>query len=545
MSRLSVQILSGALLVLLLTHCAQIGTLGGGPRDLEPPKLLEAIPKNKSVDINTNSILLRFDEFVQMKNPDQLVITPRLKTAPEVVAEGKTILIRFKQEELMPSTTYRFLFGACIADMHETNLIKDFEFVFSTGPQIDTLKLSGEIQDASSNQPLGSVMVGLYDANLRSDSMPYKYTPEYITKTGADGKFLLSYLPHRPFEIFAISDNNKNNLYDGDAEKVAFYGPTMNLISDTAIKLCMFQEEAPKTYIKKVSSPYFGFGQIVLNKKARIKLDALNAAQNRLLMELNKDVEKDTIRFFYKGLNDSIALKVKIAGNSKTDTLKMVLPRNNAKRKIKSSGTNATLGILELNQKLQINFPVWMDTAATARLKGIRLKSKDDTLIGKQNITGKWVSVSAFEISNSLKEGDTYILQLDTAVFKDMSGLPNDSDLFTVKCRSKVEFGKATVKLKLNKKQSYVVQLLNEQQKVTQQRFLSFTLSSSNAVTLDFADVLPGNYTLKVIYDNNENKKWDGGDLSFKKLPEQVFISQKLLKVLADWEIEEEILVKE
>jgi hypothetical protein len=70
-------------------------------------------------------------------------------------------------------------------------------------------------------------------------------------------------------------------------------------------------------------------------------------------------------------------------------------------------------------------------------------------------------------------------------------------------------------------------------------------LSASNTISLDFPDILPGVYTFKLMYDDNENKKWDTGNLLQKKQPEKVFISSKQLKMLADWEVEEEILVKE
>jgi hypothetical protein len=112
------------------------------------------------------------------------------------------------------------------------------------------------------------------------------------------------------------------------------------------------------------------------------------------------------------------------------------------------------------------------------------------------------------------------------------------------KVQSRTDLGKVTLKVLLNLKQSYIVQLLNERDQVVRQEFISFSLSSSNAATIDFTNVPPGAYVAKIIFDDNENKKWDTGNYLQNKQPEKVFISSKQIKALPDWEVEEEILVK-
>ena len=102
-----------------------------------------------------------------------------------------------------------------------------------------------------------------------------------------------------------------------------------------------------------------------------------------------------------------------------------------------------------------------------------------------------------------------------------------------------------TLKLLFNKKQGYLVQLINDQEQIIREQFVTFSLSASNAVTIDFTNVTPGTYKIKIVFDVNENKKWDTGDLNLKIQPEHVFIHPKPIKILADWEIEEEILMKE
>lgn len=140
--------------IFLLQQCAQVGTLTGGKRDTTPPKLQEAIPANQSTNFNSEKITLKFDEFVQLKDlNNQLIVTPKLKTQPEVEASGKTIHIYIKKEELLPNTTYRLFFGKAIADMHEGNSMENFDYVFSTGTTVDTTKIKGTITEAFNNKP--------------------------------------------------------------------------------------------------------------------------------------------------------------------------------------------------------------------------------------------------------------------------------------------------------------------------------------------------------------------------------------------------------
>jgi hypothetical protein len=53
-------------------------------------------------------------------------------------------------DTLQANTTYNFNFGNAIADNNEGNILKYFNFAFSTGEKIDDLYISGEIKDALS-----------------------------------------------------------------------------------------------------------------------------------------------------------------------------------------------------------------------------------------------------------------------------------------------------------------------------------------------------------------------------------------------------------
>lgn len=539
------QIVFSLLLVLLFNQCAQVGQLTGGKKDTTPPALINATPANASINFNSSQIILQFDEFVQLKDlTNQLIITPSLKTLPEITSEGKKIKINLKREELKPNSTYHFSFGSSIADMHEGNTIKNFEYVFSTGNYIDTLKITGLLSDAFNNNPVPGALIALY-TNFKTDSLPFTTTPEFIAKTEDNGMFQINYLPSTTYKVFAIADANKNMLYDGETEKIGFESKDLELKSDTNLSLKLFQEESKKVFLKKTLTPYYGLVQLILNRKIKSNTSPLQLSLKSLLYETQIGKEKDTIAIYHRNIGDSLSLIFNYAQSEKPDTLVIALPKdNNAKRKSRKYSTNIVNGKIPLNEDLKLQFPFIVDTAKT-NYAGIRLSKTKDSLTTKVNATYKWLNEITLQIMTKYGTDEQFELRTDSATFYDFRGLKYDSAVSKYTSTHKNEFGKLTLKLLLNKKQNYLIQLLNEKDVVIAEQTIALSLSSSNAVSLDFIDLQPTTYKVKVIYDDNENKKWDTGNVMKKQQAEKVFISTKQIKVTADWEMEEEILIKE
>src|SRR6478752_7341262 len=110
MNRISI-LLTCIVVMLIVSRCAQVVPLSGGTPDRTPPKLLDAEPLNYSTNFKASKIVLEFDEFVQVRDlPNQLVVSPRMKTEPVVASDGKKIIIDLEPDQLAPNTTYRFAF---------------------------------------------------------------------------------------------------------------------------------------------------------------------------------------------------------------------------------------------------------------------------------------------------------------------------------------------------------------------------------------------------------------------------------------------------
>ncbi len=125
-------------LLLLLASCAKIGSPAGGPRDKTPPRLEKSKPLNRAVHFDGNQIELTFDEYIRTDAiAQEMVVSPPLEERPDIRLRGMTLIIEW-EEELRDSTTYTFSFGESIKDLNEGNILKNFEFVFSTDSSVPT-----------------------------------------------------------------------------------------------------------------------------------------------------------------------------------------------------------------------------------------------------------------------------------------------------------------------------------------------------------------------------------------------------------------------
>jgi len=209
-------------IVALLWSCAKQGIPTGGPRDVTPPKVLNEQPLNNSKNFNAKKIVITFDELIQLDNISQnLLVSPPLATSPEIVADGNKLKIKFEKNQLKDSTTYSFFFGKSIKDNNAGNVLSNFTFAFSTGPTIDTLRISGTVSDLENNKPLEDAYVMLY-TNL-NDSAPRKELPIFITKTDKTGAFQIKNIKKTKYRLYALKDANNDMKFNQPKEAFAFY----------------------------------------------------------------------------------------------------------------------------------------------------------------------------------------------------------------------------------------------------------------------------------------------------------------------------------
>ena len=74
-------------------------------------------------------------------------------------------------EELQEDKTYIFQFGDAIVDVNESNPASDLMVAFSTGNQLDTLSISGSVEDVFTHEKQEEKRVFIYEWDLAVDSI--------------------------------------------------------------------------------------------------------------------------------------------------------------------------------------------------------------------------------------------------------------------------------------------------------------------------------------------------------------------------------------
>jgi hypothetical protein len=196
-----------------------------------------------------------------------------------------------------------------------------------------------------------------------------------------------------------------------------------------------------------------------------------------------------------------------------------------------------------IKDKAVLHFNRWMDTN-TVVLPALRLLNRVDSSVKKMAVTGHWQSVDKYELHNALAAATNYTLEADSGAFTDKMRTRSAAFNLTYKTKSVLDFGKLNLKIKFKTKQSYVVEVLNERQQIVESRKIALALSASNATTLEFSMLPPGTFQVRIVYDDNQNGKWDSGNLLKRIQAEKISIMPKQVKVIPDWELEEEIIEK-
>jgi hypothetical protein len=113
-----------------------------------------------------------------------------------------------------------------------------------------------------------------------------------------------------------------------------------------------------------------------------------------------------------------------------------------------------------------------------------------------------------------------------------MYGLSHDSLQFSFKTRSKDDYGSLLLKVKGNEMQSYVFELLDD--KGNSIRHEAFSGSKNVRVPM----LNQGNYSARLVVDDNNNGIWDSGHYLKKRQAEKVIYFPEKIDIRANWDVD-------
>jgi uncharacterized protein (DUF2141 family) len=517
------------ILCAVLVSCAKRGNITGGQKDTIAPTLKMSFPNNYSTNFNTKEIKLVFDEYIKLKNINkQLVISPPLKFEPLITPLTATKYISIKiKDTLTPNTTYSFNFGQSIADNNEGNTLNQFKYVFSTGSSIDSLTIGGRVKDAIEKEADAFVSVHLYEVNDSfNDSIIYKKSPSYITNTLDSLKtFKLENLKAGKYLLVALKDSNGNNIFDPQKEKIGFIKNYISIPNDTIYELELFKENLPFKAFKpnqsstnKILLGYEGDMSTVANRP-NLVLKTKNQIIESVVTQYPK---KDSLQLWFKPIEiDSLSLIVKQNNYNKEFIVKM-----RKQKKDTLAITPKYNGTLNFRDRyfLTSNTPlVKFDNSK------IKLTNKDTVVVDFTTVYDDFYQEWFFDFKK--EPAQNYTLSLLPGAATDFFGVINDSLSFRASTRQTEEYGNLIVNLQNIKRYPILIELTDEKGQLIASEY------TDNKTKIEFNLLEPNTFNLRVIYDDNKNKKWDTGNYLEKMQPEEVIYFSKTIRgVRANWD---------
>jgi hypothetical protein len=495
---------------LLFASCAQVGLLTGGQEDTKAPTPLEELtsPANKTVRFSGNGFSLTFDEFIQLNNPQQTVVVSPANLKPELSIENKTVHVRWK-DTLRENTTYVVYLNGTIKDISEGNdtLIT---YVFSTGSSIDSLRFSIPVVDAFTSKPLKDITVGLFKDSLTS-------SPLYFARTSPLGWAEFQYLKAGNYFVRAFEDKNKD-LSMQSSEPLAFRSNPLRIDSvrkdSSALRLFL-----PKPDKWITSFRFQAPGSFTITGNSSMKGATITC--NGQAIDTSKIIyhSEDSLQFFTStsGAN-KFDLRLELGNSVDSATVRILEKNKGAALQLRPTFNNAYVSPLD-SVKFQVNDLI--SSVDTSKFILRKLPS-GDTLqpqfsIDKNTLVLSFHRAGVKQLLFSVKKGGVI----------GTSGALSDSLSSTIELKNDRDFGGISFSLEKAKTPA-IVQLIGNGKVVREKR-----VEDQGKHTFEMLQ--PGEYTFRIIEDDNQNGIWDTGALLEGIQPEVVRLFSTPVVVRSNW----------
>ena len=531
--------------ILVFASCAKEQMPTGGPKDTIPPIVIKSIPLDLSTNFKGKKIKFFFNKHIQLNNiKKELIISPNInkKYSTKLLKGGKILEMTLTQP-LDSNTTYTFNFQKAIQDVTEKNVLKDAIFTFSTGEALDSLSVSGNIFQLLSNLPQKEAVVALFKSN---DTLNiFNSTPRYFTLTDEKGNFSIENIKNNNYRIYAFKTKGnalkaalKNNSY-------GFLPDTLKLDSNISdLKIPLVNKNLNELKVKKAipSGKYFEIG---FNKEIE-NYQIINLSDSILSYNLLED--RQTIRFYNTdSLKPADSLRVKLMAKDSIE--------NKIEGEYAVSFKASKRKSAEFSQKIIENPKRYINRKFDTKIwfsKPIRSTTQDSIFFFFDSL-----NVISINPETDFKWNDTRneveiqkLLRLDTIITANDSiptptftrvelkinkgafiSVENDSSATNSKNLTFVSEEKVGIimgKISTNYPH-YTIQLLNKR--------LTVVDEIKNVKEYTFKNVDPGTYQIRVLIDENENGKWEIGNILKNIPPDPVYFFPETISLRENWEV--------
>ena len=518
-------------------RCASIQRPMGGPKDSIPPTILSETPANLTRNFNAEKIVIEFDEYIKLNNPQkEISVSPDIEQPINPRIKRKTIEIALP-DSLEENTTYTINFGKAIGDFNEGNPILNYSYVFSTGPIIDSLAISGNVKDALTLLPEEEIAVILIPT--RQDSIFGKRKANIFTLTDTSGNFQLKNLREDTYRIYALKEENNDRVYNAPGEYIGFLDDSIFLNKDTSGIQLQISKGIPKDFrlldrkIEPSGKITFAFNKPL--KKADISV--VDPPELDTTKKIQYNTTRDTATMWLADLTFD-SLKVRISDNGKVlDSVTIRRGRNE-----KYDRDFLLLDNLSGNKVTRVKHIVLTAGSPVKSIDRSKITLTEDSVVRTNFQLAKDTSVpQQYILRYNWRPKRNYELNLEDGAFLGFFGDKSKSVKKSFTMNETADFGDIVLNVTLpDTNENYLIQLVNEKMD-----HIHASTSINQSGKVPFRQFPGGKYTLRVVYDENNNGEWDPGDVYEKRQPERVWYLGRTFIIRANWEQEENITVPE
>jgi uncharacterized protein (DUF2141 family) len=511
----------------LFLACASPKSVEGGPRDRIPPKVLKMLPSNLSTNFKSKEIIIQFDEFFKLQDQyKEFNISPDVERQPQLKVKKRSLEITF-QDTLERNTTYTLNFGKMIADINESNVLKNFTYVFSTGPKLDSLTMSGTVTDAVTGLPVLDAVA--YIVPLARDTILGKHKPSIYTMSDSTGKFSLKNLREGTYKAYALKEEGGDKIYQQNTDQIGFLKDPIVLKSNVSnIKLKIFKEDPTIFHINDRKLNPDGSIAINWNKKLRkpnvviaepAKLDATK------LVKFSKN--NDSVRVWLSDLSFD-STKVSITDSNKVlQTVKLTRGKKDTYIRPLIPEANLEDNLLNPNKPLRLTFPSPVTSIDPSKIELL----EDSVKITNFQVVKDSLDFLAYQVRYHWVPKRAYEIKFLAGAVTGQFNSKNKEFRKTFSLASTGDYGSLKLKISVPEpNQSYVLQVTNEAKEVVNQLVLT------KDTTISFVNYKAGRYFARIVFDRNKNGIWDTGNVLKGLQPESMYNEPQELSIRANWE---------
>ena len=190
--------------------CASTGAPPGGPEDHAPPQILSIVPESGKLNVRAKEIDFDFDEVVAQQALGATDLSRLFLISPrdgdvDVAWHRHRVTVK-PHKGFRPNTAYNVIMLPGLGDLRNNTRKEGASVIFSTGPSVPRLGITGTVFDWAAQRIAASAYVV---ALPRADT-----TLAYLAIADSLGHFEIGPLDTGAYLVRALIDQNSNRVID-------------------------------------------------------------------------------------------------------------------------------------------------------------------------------------------------------------------------------------------------------------------------------------------------------------------------------------------